>query len=114
MGQYGQDIEYHVINFVIAQTSLDKKRLSKQFRLAEDLGLDGDDAIEFMEAFSHDFSVDMSEFSLRDYFGPEAGFNPICYAYWMLFERDKLRSTPITIADLIKAAQNGKWIITRK
>jgi hypothetical protein len=38
--------------------------------------MDGTDAVEFMEAFSKEFNVDMSEFEFDKHFGPE-GFSPL-------------------------------------
>jgi acyl carrier protein len=50
-----------------------KKPLSEDTRLLHDLGMDGTDAVEFMEAFSEEFNVDMSEFKFDRHFGPECG-----------------------------------------
>jgi hypothetical protein len=83
-------------------------KLSEQTDLHK-LGMDGDDAREFLKAFSVRFSVDMSEFEFNRYFGSE-GFNPISYIYFLLFARDKLRKMPITLGHLAEAAQNKKWV----
>jgi hypothetical protein len=102
-----QEIFEKVCAFVAEHRSVKKGELTEQTELLK-LGMDGDDAREFMEAFSDKFAVDMSEFEFSKHFGPE-GFNPIYYFYCLLFSRDKLRQLPITLGDLTKAAQNKKW-----
>lgn len=72
------------------------------------LGLDGDDAREFMEAFGFKFGVDMTEFEFSKHFGAE-GFNPFYFLYCLLFDRKKLHRIPITLRDLTEAAKNMKW-----
>ena len=84
-------------------------KLSEQAELLK-LGIDGDEAAEFMEVFRDTFSVDMSEFEFDKHFGPEAAFNPIVYIFWLLFDRDKLKSIPITLRDLTEAAEKKKWV----
>lgn len=40
-------------------------------RLSEDLGVDGDDAYELMEAFAERYDVDLSDFRFHEHFGDE-------------------------------------------
>lgn len=91
-----------------------KYRSIKEDRLSEDtdifkLGMDGDDAREFMEVFAKEFGVDMSEFEFSKHFGPE-GFNPVSFLYCLLFARERLRRLPITLGDLTEAAKTKKWL----
>jgi len=104
-----EEIFEKVRDFVVEHTGVDKNKLSEQTELHK-LRMDGDDALELMEEFSNKFSVDMSEFEFNKHFGPEAGFNPIVYMYYLVFARDKLRLMPITLRDLTEAAQNKKWV----
>ena len=71
--------------------------------------MDGDDAWEFLDAFKDAFEVDMSGFDFDLYFGSEGFFLPL-YLYWLLFDRRKLRSIPVTLADLAVSAEAKKWI----
>ncbi len=98
-----------VISFVSEFCVVNKNKLTLQTQLGNDLGIDGDDAIEFMEAFSENFEVDLTEFEYSKYFGPE-GFNPFAYLYYYLFKRDKLKLIPITLHDLVEAAEANRWI----
>ena len=76
--------------------------------------MDGIDAVEFMEAFSKEFNVDMSEFEFDKHFGPE-GFSPldlfdIVYC-WLgrIFKKDLSGDIAITLRDLVSAAKAKKW-----
>lgn len=95
--------------FVAENLVVKKEKLTAGTRLLEDIGIDGDDAAEFIEVFSKKFDIDMTDFVFSEYFGPEAAFNPIIYLYWFLFNRKKLQHTTITLSDLVEAVQNKKW-----
>ena len=95
--------------FVAQHWKVKREKLSETTRLAQDLGLDGDDAAEFMEKFSETFNVDLTSFDFSRYFGPEAGFNPFYSLYLLLFNRKKLRQDPLTLRDLAEAVRNNRW-----
>jgi len=97
-----------VLKFVADYCSLDVDDLRPATSLFADLRIDGDDAAEFMQAFSNRFGVDISEFNFSRYFGSEAGFNPVVSLFRSMLGRT-YRFTPITIADLAKAAESKKW-----
>lgn len=68
-----KDMFKRVESFVSESLSLreeEKRSLSADTRLLHDLGMDGTDAVEFMEAFSEEFDVDMSEFEFDRHFWP--------------------------------------------
>lgn len=73
------------------------------------MGIDGDDAIEFMEAFSKKFDVDLSAFEFDKYFGSEnsAAFRAVWYA---LFKRKKVSMKQISVENLVTAARIQKWL----
>lgn len=101
-------IEDKVREFVL------KYGLGKSVKLSLDtqigkLGLDGDDALEFMTTFAEKFNVNMDGFDFDKHFGPEAGFNPFLFMYYLLLDKEKLHRIPITVGDLTEAAKNGKW-----
>jgi hypothetical protein len=80
-------------------------------RLSEDLGVDGDDALEFFENFSQEFQVDLSNFHFGKYFGTEASFNPLLLLTIgsIIFNEPKQKLETITVKDLITAAIAKKW-----
>lgn len=43
----------------------------------EEPGMDGDDGVEFMQAFAERFAADRTSFPHDKYFGPEAGATPL-------------------------------------
>jgi hypothetical protein len=71
--------------------------------------IDGDDALEFIEAFSKKYNVDMSKFEFDNYFAPEAVFNLAYSFFCLLFARHKLKRIPITVRDLVEIAKKHKW-----
>ncbi|MEM6738460.1 MAG: DUF1493 family protein [Bacteroidota bacterium] len=87
-----------------------KKPLSRKTRLAEDLGLAGDDGVEFIEKFSEKFEVDFpDDFDYLKYFGPE-GIDLIG-AIKSAFIKKELRETtiPITLGQLEEAMVKKEW-----
>ncbi len=65
--------------------------------------------MDLLAGFRERFHVDMTDFDFSRHFGPEAGFNPLIYLYWLVFDRSALWKVPITVADLEEAARAGSW-----
>lgn len=81
-------------------------RVTRATRLSEDAGMDGDDAVEFLQAYAREFGVNLSAFRFYHHFGPE-GCNP-----WWLVVRPwwaRVRHLPLTVGDLEDAARAGRW-----
>lgn len=87
--------------FVRAQTST-RVPLSESTELFRDIGLDGDEADDFMGAFAQAFRVDSGDFDFARYFGAE-GFNPLT-----VFKPAK-KPSPLTLGMLLRAATLGEW-----
>jgi hypothetical protein len=60
-----------VLDFVSSETATRKQHLSGNTDIAMDLGVEGDDAVEFMLKFQREFDVDLSNFCFDQYFGGE-------------------------------------------
>ena len=101
-------IRERVFEFIKQETGV--ANIDLKTELMRDLKLDGDDAQEFMSKFADHFSVDLSDFEFRRYFGPEAGFNPFVYLYLLLFKPKSSTLKSLTVADLLRAANQGQWI----
>ncbi len=99
-----------VKELVSKEFSVKVEKLLNQTRLSHDLGMDGDDAWEFIEVFSEYFQVDMADFEFRLYFGEEAGADPITLIYFLIFKSARPKFIPITIFDLANSADQKKWI----
>ena len=107
-----EDMFKRVDSFALRFRPGRKGPLSADTRLLQDLGMDGDDGVEFMEAFSEEFDVDMSEFEFKRHFGLETGIGPlslVVYLYCRLFGKDLSGVIPITLRDLVSAAKAKKW-----
>ena len=81
-----------------------------------DLGQDGADGCELIEAFGEKFGVDLTGFDPSMHFGPEAAAFPPLF-FIQLFRWLVLRDgphkiagvVPITVCDLIDAAESKTW-----
>ena len=94
-----------------------KSRLFAETSINNDLGMDGDDGLEFMEAFSGRFAVDLGTFPYHNYFGPEAPANPISIIVAMIRWITTGKSTnlsPLTLRQLAVAVENGRWVSSAK
>ena len=96
-----------VKDFIAENARVDRRLLSATTSLFADLGIDGDDAHELIDAFSKRFHVDMARFVFADYFGPEAGFNPLVYMWRRLLLRSARKE--LTIRDLERAVSEKQW-----
>jgi hypothetical protein len=79
-----------------------------------DLGMDGDDAVEFFEAFAEKFGVDLTELGEEwsRYFGPEGGFSLFGFGHGIqtLFGAPTFDSAlPMRIKRVVEAAESGRW-----
>ena len=66
-------LQERVLAFVSEQTGAKREKIHLETTLSGDLGVEGDDAVEFFEEFRTKFAVDLQELG-RDwsfYFGPE-------------------------------------------
>lgn len=108
------ELQTRVIDFLSNEVGVRASDLSLETTLFGDLRLDGDDAAELLEKFGREFSVDLSQFHLSDHFGPE-GVWPWTVIQWLApaFRRgtpeERSRLKPITIADLVRSAELGKF-----
>jgi len=66
-------IQDRVFDFVAEETNVRRETLTLNTTLSGDIGLDGDDAVKFLEAFRQKFSVDIEDLQLvwDRYFAPE-------------------------------------------
>jgi len=104
-----QSVEEQVFRFVSDFASEPASGLHLGTRIANDLGIDGDDADEFFAKFSTKFQVDMAGFVFSEFFQTEAGFNPFAYLWHRLRGSPQLSQKDVTIGELIASAAVGKW-----
>ena len=97
-----------LIDFTAKMAGVDQARLTGTTRLCEDLGMEGDDGVEFLTAFGLEFGVDMAACDPADYFGPEAAW-PLSELILLLTDRTRLRYISLTLGDLEGIAASGIW-----
>ncbi|HKU74613.1 MAG TPA: DUF1493 family protein [Pyrinomonadaceae bacterium] len=102
-----------VIAFVVEYWEEPKGRLFAETSINNDLGMDGDDGLEFMQAFSQRFAVDLGTFPHEDYFGSEAAATPLSIIVAMIRWSTTGKWTklsPLTLRDLAVAIENKRWV----
>lgn len=114
------ELYWRIIDFLEQALGVDRCALHGGTRLGQDLGVDGDDAEELMQAFAAQFNVDLDGFNFGRHFGSEAPTNPLVLLGLLLrgifsklpFPQTKQPTSlmPITINDLVRAAEAGRWI----
>ncbi|WP_122270509.1 DUF1493 family protein [Pseudomonas savastanoi] len=80
------------------------KTLSLATKVSRDLGLDGDDASDFMEDFFEHFGVDRGDYDHYRYFKPEG-----TDIFVFFRSKDRRAKTVMTLGMLYKAAQMKAW-----
>ena len=107
-----------VKTFLAEQTATSAERLTPETQLADNLGVDGDDGYELLEAFCEAFEIqNINEIDPNEYFAQEgcSYFGIFVFFYDLVFDREKLREEtngyiPITLRDLVKSAEAKRWI----
>lgn len=65
------EIFINLKSLVITQSAVKDELITRDTSIEDDLGLTGDDAVDFLIAYSKTFDVDVTKFMAADYFGPE-------------------------------------------
>jgi len=91
-----------------------KKLITRDTQLYNDLDVDGEEAVDFMEHFFEEFSIDYGDYNFDHYFVAE-GFSPL--EIFLLMISKKKRASydrpPITLGMLYQAALDGRWDCAR-
>ena len=116
-------LEQEITAFVAEITGHHPDKIKQESTLFGDLGVDGADGWELIEAFGTKFHVDTHSFCPDRHFGPEglplsAPFQWLWYLVrWPFTKKDDRTPEeaaglkPIRIADLIAAAESKKWTL---
>jgi hypothetical protein len=109
------DLGAEVFAMVSEFTRVRLQELTMETTLFNDLGIDGDDAVDFFEEFARVFRVDLTSFKVDRYFGPE-GSDPLSsiltriQSWWIGDHHRAAGVIPITLRDLVEAARAGRWL----
>jgi acyl carrier protein len=95
--------------FLSEQIRVSPQQIEPTTRLLHDLGIDGDDADEVLSDFGKRFGVDFSALAFQRHFGSELGVG----GRWLIRKicgGNAIRLSPVTVQDLVDAANRGRWI----
>lgn len=98
------DLDSSVVFFLSEYFHCKADSIRMNSRLDREFGVDGDDGVDFVNAFAARFHVDLREFDASRYFGAEAGG---CFLPWLFLDRNKYQ--PITVSYLMDIARRRKW-----
>ena len=101
--------EEEVKKFISISLSVPLNRISEETSLFHDLGIDGDDAVDFLNEFSDYFNVNLSKFNFNDYFGAEASPTPWGFVSELITKSNFSKIKRLEIKDLIRAVKNGEF-----
>lgn len=102
------DPQLAILSIVSRRSGIPAAKLSLEQRLLQDLGIDGDDATELLLDLSREFGVDLNALKIEKHFRSE----PNLFSVWRspsVKRKEYSEKTPVTIHDLIVAANTGKW-----
>ena len=88
--------------FTQEEAGRDSKNITEETCLERDLGIYGDDAVEYIIAFGKAFNVDVSKFMAADYFSGEG------IPLFSIFRKKKQEKKELSFAHLIKAIKAGR------
>ena len=98
-----------VIGFITSETGYSEDKILIKTRLYHDVGLDGDEAEEFIEAFAEAFNVDMKGFEFYRYFNKEGLDSLALLGSLFKTKRDQKPLDEITVEMLEQAALKKRW-----
>lgn len=101
------DLFSELQEFVVKKGGVDYDEVNRDAKIEEDLGIYGDDAIEFLKEYGEKFSVDISQFKAADYFSPE-GDIILPALIRILTGKKKKKTKYLTIEHLQKGILAGK------
>jgi len=109
------DLSREVFAMVSEFTRVRPQELTSETTLFYDLGIDGDDAVEFFEEFGRAFGVDLTHFNIENHFGPEASdpFSSVItwfQGWWKGDHHSAVGVVPISLQELVLAARAGRWV----
>jgi acyl carrier protein len=94
-------------SFVIEESAVDDEEITRDTKIENDLGVTGDDAVDFMVAYGKVFNVDVTEFMAADYFDGE-GSEILLGIYRLLTGKKKKKKKILTVGHLEKGIVAGQ------
>lgn len=104
-----EDVEARLFIWIAESLGVAPEKVSASTCVNLDLGVDGDDGVDFIRSFGGAFGVDVSDFPYSRYFGPEAS-NPFGFfsAARKLFSwRKSSDLQPLLVSDLMSMVRES-------
>lgn len=89
-----------LIDFIAEETRTKPSKIHKDSLLEKDLGLYGDEAGDFLTAYSKRYNVDISQFPFSTYFNPEG--MPLMRGFF-----NQAKTKELSVNDLYEGIQKG-------
>ncbi|MDZ7871134.1 MAG: DUF1493 family protein [Rheinheimera sp.] len=110
------NLQYEVISFVAGYFGVDASKISLDTTINYDLGVDGEDGVDFLLAFSKAFNVDLQSLE-KIYFGSE-GFGLSIFVWPLLALLNTFRfkqtwfikTSPLPVRVLVASALERRWV----
>ena len=114
------DTYSRLVAFISEQYWTPRRGFHPSTRITDDIGIDGDDGIELIQAIANEFDVDFTAFDPSSYFLPE-GFNVVGCLFFpfrrflsdkaiQFLELQEPDLRPLTLQALADCIDAGKWI----
>jgi acyl carrier protein len=100
----------YILRLLAQKTGRKPDNITNGARLLHDLGLDGDDAAEVIAEISKTLKVDISAFDYSKYFRSEPSLLSLLWFLPSQRNEQVSKKRPITVAELINAAELGKLV----
>ena len=96
-----------VVDYIVDEFSFDRDLLNSATSLSE-IGLDGDDVLDFLLKFFKKFEIDFEQSNYKDFIPTESGF--LINTFFSLFgKREKIFNDEIRIKDLVESLDKKSW-----
>jgi hypothetical protein len=101
-------MEEQVMAFVARECGIASGRIKLSSDLAKDFGVAGDDGVELMSKYAHEFDVELTGFNPIEFFGSETAFILFAVFYPSWWKRKRHRKS-LTVGDLVEMARCRSW-----
>lgn len=101
-----------VVDYIAKEFNLKKTKLSAEVSLS-DIGLDGDDVLDFLLKFFKDFEIEYEQTNYKDFIPKEGGFlsATILSLFYLLSKKKRLNinNEEIFVKDLVVSLEKKRW-----
>jgi hypothetical protein len=102
------ELTQQILEMVARRSGVQVGSICLETRLLHDLGIDGDDAEEFIDEFARVYGVDMAGFKFLDHFGPELWWRFVP-TFFGRRPKDYALKRPIAVEDLVRSVERRFW-----